>query len=145
MKAKANKWINVLLGAILGMLGYGCDIFMCKYGSPSIDFVFEGEVSNIEEEPLEHIQMVLQRGWQGGEDKIYWEENGDTLYTDADGRAVKDYHYASPMYCYKVIANDTAGIYASDSINTLVNYSGDEGWDWSSDELKVHFILKRNE
>ena len=145
MKAKANKWINVLLGAILGALGYGCDIWMCKYGSPSIDFVFEGEVSNTEEEPLEHIQMVLQRGLYAGEDDIYWEEYGDTLYTDADGRAVRSYHYASPMYCYKVIANDTAGLYASDSINTLENYSDSEVLYSSSDELKVHFILKRNE
>lgn len=143
MKTKVSTWINVLLAAILGLLGFSCSI-RCEYGTPSANFTLEGTVSNEDDELLQDMQVVRRQGWKDGTGTVYWNEWSDTLYTDADGKFYRQYSGDFPMEYYKVIVNDTAGVYASDSIETTVTYSGgDKHWYRGNGELKADFVLKK--
>lgn len=154
MTSKMRKWFNVLLGAILGFMGYGCDRtekygvlepdIPAKYGTPTADLIFEGEVTNEENAPLKNIQVVHREGWKDGEGNPSWLEYADTLYTDAEGKYNKAYKGTFPLELHKVIVNDTAGVYKSDSTVTNVSYSGgDDEWYSGKGNLKVDFTLKK--
>ena len=144
MKAKLNTWINVLLTAILGMLGYSCGDMRAEYGTPMSDFTLEGTVSNEDDEPLQDIQVVHRAGWKNSEGNVSWMGQPDTLYTDADGKFQRLYGGDFPLEYRQIIVNDTAGVYASDSIETTVSYSGgDQHWYHGKGELKADFVLKK--
>lgn len=143
MTSKMRTWFNVLLGAILGFMGYGCETAM-KYGTPTADLIFEGEVTNEENAPLKNIQVVHRDGWKDGEGAQTWQDYADTIYTNAEGKYNKAYKGTFPTEFHKVIVNDTAGVYKSDSTVTTVTYSGGDGeWYNGKANLKVDFTLKK--
>ena len=157
MTLKMRQWFNVLLGAILTFMGYGCDRtekygvvnptfpdVPAKYGTPTADLIFEGQVTNEEKAPLANMQIVHREGWQNSEGGRHWSDYADTIYTNAEGKYNKAYKGTFPLELHKVIVNDTAGVYQSDSTVTNVTYSGGDG-DWYSGkgELKVDFTLKK--
>ncbi len=144
MKTKLKIWMNVLLGAFVGMLGYGCDDSSRSgmYGTPTGDLVFKSHVSNEANESLEGVQVVQQGGWKDGAGTMYWERWADTLYTDAEGNVYKLYQGDIPLPYHKVIVNDTTGEYQSDSIITEVKYTGGDGsWNSGRATLDVNFTL----
>ena len=157
MTIRMRKWFNVLLGAILSFMGYGCDRTEkygvvnptfpdapAKYGTPTADLIFEGQVTDEEEAPLANMQIVHREGWKDGLGNPSWLEYADTLYTDAEGKYNKAYKGTFPLELHKVIVNDTAGVYKSDSTVTNVTYSGGDGeWYSGKGELKVDFTLKK--
>ena len=157
MTIRMRKWFNVLLGAILSFMGYGCDRTEkygvvnpafpdapAKYGTPTAALIFDGQVTNEEKEALPNMQIVHRGGWKNSEGGTHWSDYADTLYTDAEGKYNKAYKGTFPLEIHKVIVNDTAGVYQSDSTVTNVTYSGGDG-DWYSGkgELKVDFTLKK--
>ena len=145
MKAKVRTWINVLLTAILGLFGYGC-IIRAEYGTPMADFTLEGTVSNEQGEPLPNIQVVQRGGYKDGAGTIYWQEWPDTLYTNAEGKYYRHYGGDFPLEYRKVVVNDTSGVYASDSIDTAVTYSGgDHRWYHGQGTLSADFVLKKKQ
>ena len=157
MTIKIRTWFNILLGAILGFMGYGCDRtekygvvnptfpdVTAKYGTPTADLIFEGQVTNEEEIPLANMQIVHRDGWKNSEGNPHWNEYADTIYTDAEGKYNRAYEDVFPTELHKVIVNDTAGVYKSDSTVTSVSYSGGDGeWYSGKGELKVDFTLKK--
>lgn len=148
MKAKVSSWLNVLLTAILGIIGYNCSgsrgNVLCAYGVPSADFTLEGTVSNEDDEPLQNIQILHYGGWRDGTGTMYWGRESDTIYTNADGNFYRYYPRDFPMTYYKVIANDTAGIYAPDTIVTTETFTGGDGnWYRGKADLKADFVLKK--
>ncbi|MBQ7531744.1 MAG: radical SAM-associated putative lipoprotein [Paludibacteraceae bacterium] len=146
MKTKVLKGINALLAAILGLLGVSCHIGYAEYGSPYATFEISGTVSNEDDEPLQNIQIVHQRGWKDGAGTTYWSEWPDTLYTDADGKFYRNYGGDFPLEYRKLVVNDTTGVYASDSVDTTVTYSGgDHHWYHGKGELKADFVLKKKQ
>ncbi len=145
MKTKLNSWLNILLTSLLGLMGYGCDP-MVKYGVPTGDLKLEGKVSNENNEPLQNIQVLHRPGWKDGAGTMYWSGPQDTLYTDSNGMFYLQYKFEMPMQYSKIIAHDTAGVYASDSIETSVRFSGGDGdWYEGHAELKADFVLKKKQ
>lgn len=145
MKTKILNRFNAILAFLIGLLGFtGCERFIrCEYGVPTADFTLEGQVTNDEEEPLQNIQIVSQRGWKDGAGTQYWEEYSDTLYTDSVGRFYRSYR-DMPYEYYRIIANDTAHVYASDTIEATVSYSGRSGtWYEGQATLTADFVLKK--
>ena len=143
MKAKVKTWLNLLLSAVLGLIGISCGSCVAMYGVPSADFTLKGQVTNEENEALENIQVVLRNGWKDDTNTTYWEE-GDTLYTNTEGQFYRYYEGIFPLQIYQVIANDTSGVYASDTIDSTVKYKGGSGWYEGKGKLEVEFVLKRN-
>lgn len=142
---KMKNWINILLGAILGLLGFGC-AGPVKYGVPSANLTVEGQVTNEEHEALPNMQVVRRGGWKGDPEieSVTWEDDPDTLYTNGDGQYYKEYRAIVPVEYYKIIVNDTAGGYMPDSVITTVDFSGGDGeWDQGSGYLKADFVLKK--
>ena len=137
MAKKVRTWINILLSGMLGMIGYGCSGFMAEYGTPHAELEVSGQVTNEEEAELENIQIVVVKiGRTFGDN--------DTLYTNSEGNFDRAYHILIPEDKYKVIANDTAGVYASDSIEQHVTFSGGSGqWNYGSGEMHADFQLKK--
>ena len=142
MKTKMRNLFNILLSAILGFLGYGCETAM-KYGTPTANLLLEGEVTNEEKESLHNMQIVHRDGWKDNEG-IMWNDEADTIYTNAEGKYNRIYNGVFALEYHKVIVNDTAGVYQSDSAITNATFSGGDGdWYLGNGELRVNFILKK--
>ena len=145
MKAKCLKSINAILVFLLGVLGFsGCDRMSVEYGVPYADLDIEGQVSNEETEALPNIQIVVRQGWKDGVGTLYWQEYADTFYTDSEGNFQRHYGNIFPLEYHRIIANDTSGVYASDSVETTVSYTGgDRHWYDGQATLNVDFVLKK--
>ena len=134
---KVRTWINGMLSAILGLIGYGCsggsEEILCKYGVPYAELEVSGQVTNKEGEPLKDMQIVMHPKWI------------NTLYTDSLGQFDTNNQYMDP-FCkkLKIIVNDTSGVYASDSTVVAVTYSGGDGnWNFGRGEIHVDFQLRK--
>lgn len=144
MKAKVNKWFNAFLGILIGFLGYSCteeEYIAEAYGVPSGDFTLDGVVTNEQKEPLPNIQIVMKQGWKDSYG-VHLQDWPDTLYTDSVGQYHKAYGLDFPHDYRRIIANDTSGVYASDSIDSQITYSGGEGWYQGEAHLTADFVLK---
>ena len=143
MKAKVNKWFNAFFSFLIGFLGFSCTGGALMYGVPSADFTLDGEVCNEDKEPLENIQIVWIKGWKDSEGTMHWDNWHDTIYTNAAGKYYRNVMGEFPLEYHKIIANDTSGVYASDTIDTSVSYAGGDG-NWYSGEahLTADFVLK---
>ena len=89
MKTALVKGWKLLLGAVLGLLGFsGCEeigIFRCEYGMPHADFKLVGDVKDASGKGIEGIRVVFR----AVEDEQETWEN-DTLYSDANGHFEKE-------------------------------------------------------
>ncbi len=144
MKAELRTWLNLLLSAVIGFMGFSCAnhneyIPSPLYGAPYTDFTFEGQVKNEKNEALEKIQIVINSGY--GEDvNIEW---SDTLYTNTDGIFYKYYQDIVAFEYHQIIANDPSGVYVSDTISSLATNTGGDGYINKKEEhLTADFILK---
>ncbi|MBR7153901.1 MAG: radical SAM-associated putative lipoprotein [Paludibacteraceae bacterium] len=118
MKAKVRTWMNVLLGAFLGMLGYSCSGFMQKYGCPpDVGIDVSGKIIDQKtEQPIENIQVTVKRnGWP------YSPE----MYSDENGQYGTHELYLPYLDSIDIVARDTAGLYASDSVRIKFNNNGE--------------------
>ena len=98
MKAKVKHLYEIIAGAILSMLGFGCTPsnnpdnpdpyrdMVAEYGQPHADYVIIGEVSSeLTNEPIPGIKATFKR-------YVYTDNNGQKQYenqvftTDSDGK-----------------------------------------------------------
>ena len=94
MKQKARHLINLLLGTLLGWLGFSsCEYIgggLTMYGEPHADFKAAGKVTDKDGKAIEGIRVAIQRHrhYENTPGVIYdqndWYEN-DTLYTNENG------------------------------------------------------------
>ena len=135
MTRKVHTWINGILAAIVGLIGYGCaggGEVVCEYGCPYAELEVSGQVTNEQGEALKDIQVAVFPEWH------------DTLYTDSLGRFDKTYEYVFPKDQQFIIVHDTAGVYASDTAIVDVTYSGgDDKWYSGYGEAHADFQLKK--
>ena len=145
MKTKCLIGINTFLAFLLGLLGFSaCESPRVEYGVPHADLEIKGRVSNEENQELSNIQIVHRQGRKNGIGILYWNEYADTLYTNSQGCFYRFYGYNDPFEYHRIIANDTSGIYASDSIDVTVSYTGgDRHWYKGHATLDVNFFLKK--
>lgn len=113
MKQKARHWLNLLLGALLGVLGFasceGLTIdlrtrgegngdnagkndnrFLCMYGQPSVRWQASGKVTDSNGNTLKGIRVAVRaHKHMANTPGVIYDRNDwyydDTLYTDADG------------------------------------------------------------
>jgi putative lipoprotein (rSAM/lipoprotein system) len=148
MKTNVKKWMNVLLGAILGMFGYGCKDSgpVAMYGVPSGDLTFDSQVTNESSKPLEGIQVVRRGGWKDGTGTMRWEDRADTMHTDANGKVHREYQRDFPLIYHKVIVSDVTGEYQPDSVIKEVKYSGGrDAWYQGKATLETNFVLRKKD
>ena len=95
MKARILKWYNMILGALLGFLGFSsCNIFenpfiRDMYGQPSANYKLVGSVTDESGKPIKGIQVTFHPEFSGTVDEDNsWQT--DTLYSDASGKFSKD-------------------------------------------------------
>jgi len=86
-KAK-NLW-NALLGGLLSLLGFSSCIgpFAPEYGCPNADYKLDVEVTG-DGKPLQDIRVVFFNG--PADEDAY--SVVDTLYTNAQGKAVREFN-----------------------------------------------------
>lgn len=144
MKRKILSFINRCLAGVLAVLGFqttGCAMKYgvmeptVEYGSPWADYKVQGKVTDQEQAPLKDIQVVLESPKYRG--------YSDTLYTDENGE-YKFQNYFIPTDSVSVTANDTAGVYASESKKEALSYDRKDADTWyrGVGSAEVNFELK---
>ena len=95
MKQKAKDLLHLLLGALLGLLGFSSCIdiggMRCEYGEPHIDFRASGKVTDASGKGIEGIRVAVRqhRHYENSPGVIYDQNDwyfDDTLYTDSGGQ-----------------------------------------------------------
>ena len=97
MRQKAKSFLHLLLGALLGLLGFSsCEFLnigggLDMYGQPHVDFKASGTVTDPSGKGIEGIRVAIRqhRHYDNTPGVIYdqndWYDD-DTLYTDAAGK-----------------------------------------------------------
>lgn len=95
MKARIIKWYDMLLGSLLGLLGFtSCNILVNPfirdmYGQPTASYKLVGSVTDEAGEPVKGIQVTFHPELVNTSEEVNaW--NTDTLYSDASGKFSKD-------------------------------------------------------
>lgn len=111
MKAKVRTWMNVLLSGMLGMTGLSSCV---KYGCPpDIGIDVSGNIIDQEtEQPIENIQVTVKR----------LDVTHVQMYSDKNGQYGTHELYLPNWDSIDVVARDTAGLYAPDSVRLKFNY-----------------------
>lgn len=114
MKAKVRTFMNVLLGAFLGMFGFSCSGYLVKYGCPpDVGIDVSGKIIDQEtEQPIENIQVTVKR----------LDVTHVQMYSDKNGQYGTHELYLPHWDSIDVVARDTAGLYAPDSVRLKFNY-----------------------
>ena len=95
MKTRFIKWYNLLLGALLGALGFSsCNIILspfmrCEYGQPHADYKLIGKVTDQTGKPVKGIRVIFHPELERTPEEDSW--YSDTLYSDASGKFSKDH------------------------------------------------------
>ena len=92
MKQKARHLLQLLLGTVLGWLGFSsCEVLdpggvVCMYGTPTIRFEAKGKVTDTAGKGIEGVRVAVRvHRYTPNADRELWHDD-DTLYTDASGR-----------------------------------------------------------
>lgn len=143
MKQKAHHLLQLLLGTLLGWLGFSsCEILdpggmVCMYGSPTVRFEAKGKVTDSAGKGIEGVRVAVRvHRHTPGYDQEHWYYD-DTLYTNAAGK------YASQMSLTSFDAPDEVtlvfedvdgaahgGEFASQTVTPAIKQTekGDKGW-----------------
>ena len=117
MKQKARHFLNLLLGALLSLLGFAsCDGILgdlrtrgggkngggmvCMYGSPTVNWHASGRVTDASGKGIEGIRVAIRaHKYMANTPGVIYDQNDwyydDTLYTDANGNYKLEKHLTS--------------------------------------------------
>lgn len=142
-----------LLGAVLGILGFGgCFVTSCRkeYGCPSADYKLVGEVKDAKGNGIEGIRVVY-RPFAGNEE--IWAN--DTLYSDAKGHfereRLKSYSYDTQNA--SVIFEDVDGsehgsfktkVVERDDLVIEQSGKGDKHWYYGEYTIRAEAVLEED-
>lgn len=146
MKEKARNFLHLLLGALLGLLGFSSCGFieigggLCEYGEPHVDFQASGKVTDASGKGIEGIRVAVRqhRHYENSAGVIYdqndWYFN-DTLYTDAGGQYLLNRDaFSSPddvtIVFEDIDGEEHGGQFASKTVTAEVKQvkKGDNRW-----------------
>ena len=149
MKAKMLSGINAFITFVIGLLGFGLTgCFPSKYGSPDIRVEYgcpyatlevKGKVADEASQPIENIRVVTHSRYM---------DDGVETYTDENGNYQFDQTHVFPVDSVDIIATDTAGVYAPDSVRVGVSYdrtgvAEDDHWNSGEGSAYHDFQLKK--
>lgn len=150
MKAKLLTRINALIATLVSLLGFtSCGNLFLKYGAPVVEYGtpfarwdVNGKVSDEENNPIEHAQVIVRSPKPG--------QIRDTLYSDEEGLYRGSYEGVFPYSndSIDIVVRDTAGVYASDSVRIAVKYDKSEvadgdSWNGGTAYIQQDFQLKK--
>lgn len=140
---KMRLWVlarvNVLLGALLALLGLGCGGCAEKYGSPYATYQYEGSVTNEQQQPLKDIQVTIKAP------KYNNEPIAEPVFTEEDGRFRGNTWEETAIDTLNVVFTDTTQVYREDSTQVVVKWEkSKEEWCAGECEFEVNMQLKKN-
>lgn len=140
IKSHYLHFFNVLISAVLVILGFSACQSTEEYGMPHVSYELKGKVVNQTEVSVSDIQLVIK-----SVDTSY-EAPGDTLYSDAKGEFVYRDDYAWPDSELKVIYRDISddNVYKTDSV--IVNMGepvgGSGNWYYGKASKEITITLE---
>ena len=160
MKVRFNRFMNMLIGAVLSMLGFqSCGKilggFMAMYGTPHSDFTYKAKVTDETGKPIEGIKTVIDvyYSWQDGAGFNYTNlDHTDTLYTNSEGVAERKATVFAQPSTVVVTLTDIDGEanggefeeLVIDDLKTTQVKKGDKGWYGGAYELDFEAKMKKN-
>ena len=139
-------YLNKVLGTVIGALGltgcvavkYGVPEAVAMYGCPVASFAAEGTVTNEQGEPIKGVKVTA------GERQYMSEESMGKALTDEQGQYYITIDAMFPADSIWLYADDSTGVYASDSTKVKVEYegNGDGMWNMGNGKAKADFRLK---
>ena len=137
--------INVLLGAVLVLLGYSScsekeEDHAYLYGCPYAYYTVEGAVYNREGKPLEGKRVIQKFIIPDDASFMYYP---DTVQTGADGSYLFQ-DISNVVESVRIIVEDPQGAYAPDSVDLMLTLTDEkkEGWCQGTLVGKADFHLK---
>jgi len=131
--------VNVLFGALLALLGFGCGGCAVKYGSPYATYHYEGSVTNEQQQPLKDIQVIIKAPKYNNEPIVR------PVFTEEDGRFRGETWGETTIDTLNVVFTDTAQVYREDSTQVVVKWEkSKEDWCVGECEFEVNMQLKKN-
>ena len=141
-------YLNKVLGTVIGVLGltgclavkYGVPEAVAMYGCPVASFAAEGTVTNEQGEPIKGVKVTA------GERQYMSEESMGKALTDEQGQYHITIDRMFPADSIWLYADDSTGVYTSDSTKVKVEYegNGDGMWDMGNGRAEADFRLIKN-
>ena len=161
MRQKAKSFLHLLLGALLGLLGFSSCFHIIdgpvEYGQPHIDFKASGKVTDASGKGIEGIRVAIRqhRHYDNTPGVIYdqndWYDD-DTLYTDAAGkyglrRSITSFdgpHDVTVVF-EDVDGEEHGGRFESRTVKPAVEQTqkGDKSWYGGEFTVKADATLKK--
>ena len=146
IKEEKKRWLhfyNRILSGVLVLLGFNaCDgTGADEYGTPYCRFEIKGKVLDELREPVKDARVIVKELTSDGEPMgAYYT---DTLYTQENGEFRFLNEQAGGYGKYRLVCEDSPGIYKADSTDIKMEPTGGKGWYQGSDTKEVYFVLKK--
>lgn len=154
MIVRIKYWYKAVLTTLLALLGYGCSSdepeFFPMYGTPSIDFRFDGQVTDETGTPIQGIKTSVKIviPLADGRKDVYGQ---DSVLTDVSGRY--QLKHIGMGYETKLIVEDidgeaNGGEFRSDTLDVDVEKAvkvkdGDGSWNMGTYEVHQDIKMKK--
>ena len=143
MKKKILTGINAMIAAMMGFLAVGCTEPVNMYGVPHADLNVSGTITDEENQPVENIQVSVKLNFNP------WSEKIPVAVSAEDGLYEGELEGVFPVQTAMLYADDTTGVYASDSAEVKLTYdksqvSPSDHWNGGTATVKQDFQLKKN-
>ena len=143
MKTKILTGINALIAALFGVLGMSCRQLVAEYGCPYATLDVSGTITDSEAQPVENIQVSVKLNANPQAGKV------PVAVSAEDGLYEGELEGVFPVQTAMLYADDTTGVYASDSAEVKLTYdksqvSPSDRWNSGTATVKQDFQLKKN-
>lgn len=115
MKVRINRWYNVVLTALLSVLGYACsssdedDRAVCMYGTPHADYQFSGTVTDESGSPVKGIKVSAKNVYRRYDSTVVETYGVDSTLTDSKGKYAVEGQAFLGEHILKLIVEDLDG------------------------------------
>jgi len=158
MKVRFNRWYNVVLTALLSVLGFGCSsdepeeygTILMEYGTPYADYIFKGTVTDEAGTPVQGIKTSLKSVFDN--DNEHYVFGLDSVETDVSGSYQLKY-VGTQDRGLKIIVEDidgeaNGGEFLSDTLDIDYNKAvqtkkSDEFWYEGAYDISQDIKLKK--
>lgn len=128
MKARINRWYNVVLTALLSVLGYACsssdedEMVVIMYGTPHADYQFMGTVTDESGSPVSGIKVSAKNVYRLYDGTVVETYGVDSTLTDSKGKYAVEGGAFLGEHILKLIVEDldgeaNGGIFMNDTID----------------------------
>ncbi len=144
MKAKILTRMNMILASLMALLGFSCSEYPDpEYGSPHAELHVNGVVTDENDSPLENIKIDVKLDYKGNIYNYTWRD----IYTDENGKwnywtGIDDGEMRVAPDSVLIVANDTANVYAPDSVKYPVVIDKTKGSEWVTGVATAEVDLK---